>query len=213
MILSPAIALKRSVEAFATLAHPSYLSRWNAGHQRIRFHVFGHHSTSGDQGTLAYGMTAHHRAVGPQRSALTDSRLGIHPMNREMGSWRGHVGENTTRPTKDVVFNLNALIDGDVVLDPNTVAYAHVVAYVDILSQGTTLANDGTRLDMAEVPYLGPFANSDAFIDITTIVYKKIIHCHCFLKIRQDIRDVDYLNGQSIGIDIALQVHQASHIR
>ena len=105
-------------------------------------------------------------------------------------------------------------------MDTNPIANLHVVAHIDILSQRATLANHGTLLNMAKMPYLGAFAYRDVIVDITTFVYVIIFHTfqlstlstfssQLSAKLRQYIRNMDHLYGQSIRVNVTLLVHQA----
>ena len=97
-------------------------------------------------------------------------------MNREVGTWHKDVGKHTGRTAEHVVFKLHALIDGNVVLDAHAVAYLDLRANVDILPQRAVLAQNGTLLDMAEMPHLGAAAYLDAIVDIGTLVYENIVY-------------------------------------
>ena len=87
-------------------------------------------------------------------------------MNREMGTRRSDIREDAGGTAEDIVFDLNALIDGDVVLDAHTIADAHIIAYIDVLAQGAVPAQTGAALHMAEMPYLGTLANLYIVIDV-----------------------------------------------
>ena len=175
------------VESTATFAHPTDLSGGHASHQGIGFHVFGHHGTCGNKGALAYRVTTDHRAVGAQGGTFADTGLGVDAMHWEMGARRSHIGEHTTRPTEHIVLDLNAFVDGDVVLHADVVADVDVVAHVHVLSERTVLADDGTFLDMAEVPDLGSLSDAHVIIDVTAFVYVVVIHIIC-IKIKSALR-------------------------
>ena len=93
-----------------------------------------------------------------------------------MGSRGGDIGENTTGATEDIVLYLNTFVNGNIVLDADTIAYADIVAYVHILAKGAIAPNMSTFLNMAEVPYLGSFTYDDIFVNVTAFVYKVFIH-------------------------------------
>ena len=175
-VRSAAVAVERGAEAFAAFADPANLAGGYASHQGVGFHVFGHHGAGGDEGALAHGMAADHGAVGAQRGAFADLGLGVDAMHGEVGTRRGHVGEHAAWAAEHIVLDLDAFVDGDVVLHADIVTDMHIVAHVDVLSEGAVLADDGTFLDVAEMPYLGAFANAYVFIDVTAFVYVKIIH-------------------------------------
>ena len=135
-----------------------------------------------------------------------------------MGAWCGHVGEHATRAAKHIILNFNAFVNRNVVLNANVIADYHVVAHVHILPKRAVFANHGTRLDVAEMPNLGAFADAHVVIDVTAFVYI-IVFFHLF-SIRKDLfpsrgeyfGDMDHLDWQSFLLNIGLLVHQARHI-
>ena len=175
-VFPTAIALKGGIEAFATFAHPADLSGRHAGHQCVWFHVFGHNGASGDEGALAYRMATDHSAVGTQRGTFAYLGLGIDAMYGKMGARCSHIGEYAARAAEHIVLNLNAFVDGDVVLHTNIVANLYVIAYVDILSERAVFTNYRTFLDMAEMPDFGSFADANIVIDVTAFVYVLVVH-------------------------------------
>ena len=176
-VLSPARACKTVVQTTSTLAHPPYLPGRNTGHQSIIFYVFRHNGSSGDQSAAPYRMTAHNRAIRTEGSSLTHARTRVNTMYREVRPWCIYIRENAGRSTEDVIFNINALIDGNIVLDPDTIPNADIVANIHILAQGTILTNNSPALDMAEMPNIRPGANLDAVIHVTALVNEKVLHC------------------------------------
>ena len=164
------------VEAFATFADPADLSGGHASHQGIGLHVFGHHGAGSDEGALAHRMATDDSAVGTQRGTFADAGLGIHAMHGEMCAWRGHIGEHTARSAEHIVLDLNAFVDGDVVLHTDVVTDVDVVAHIHVLSEGTVLADDGTFLDVAEVPDFSTLADAHIIIDVTAFVYVIVVH-------------------------------------
>ena len=169
-------ALQVWTETFAAFADPADLSGGHTCHQGIGLHVLGHHSSSSDKGTLAYRMAADDSAIGTQRGTFANPGFGIHAMHGKMRTRRGHIGEHTAWTAEHIVLNLNAFIDGDVVLHPYTITNLHIIAHIHILAERAVLSNDSTLLDMAEMPNLRAFADAHIFIDITAFVYEIFAH-------------------------------------
>ena len=93
-----------------------------------------------------------------------------------MRTWGGHIGKHATRSTEHIVLNLNAFVDGDVVLYTHMVANLHIVAHIYVLSERAAFTYHCTRLDMAEMPNLCPFANAHVVVNVTAFVYLIVIH-------------------------------------
>ena len=71
---------------------------------------------------------------------------------------------------------LYAFVDGYVVLDTDAVSDPDVVRDIDILSQRTVAPDDGSFLNVAEMPNLRPRADGYAIVDITAFVNEEILH-------------------------------------
>ena len=176
-VLSPTRAYKAIVQTTTTLAHPPYLPGRDTGHQSKIFYVFRHNGTGGYQGAAPYRMTAHYRAIRAEGGSLAHARTRINSVHREVRPRSIYIRENTGRATEDIVFKLNAFIDGNIVLDPDTIPNVDIVANIHILAQGTILSDDSPALDMAEMPNFRSGANLDAVIHVTALVNEKVLHC------------------------------------
>ncbi len=162
-------------EAFAALAYPAYLTGRNPGHQSVVLYISGHHRASAYQGAATDGMAAHYRAVRAERCAFAHARTRVDPVHREVRPRGDDVREHAGRTAENVVLQLDAIIDGHVVLDPDAVTYPYAWTYVYILAERAILADDGAGLDVAEVPYLGSGPDHSAIIDITAFV-NEVVH-------------------------------------
>ena len=69
-----------------------------------------------------------------------------------------------------------AFVDGYVVLDTDAVSDPDVVRDIDILSQRTVASDDGSFLNMAEMPNLRSRADGHAIVDITAFVNEVVLH-------------------------------------
>ena len=87
-------------------------------------------------------------------------------MDRIFRSRNGDVGKHAARTAEDVVFQLDAFIDGDVVLHLHSIADLDVIADVDVLSERAVLSDPGSRLYMTEMPYFCTLAYRYIVVDV-----------------------------------------------
>ena len=175
-VLSSARACKAVVQTTTTLAHPPYLPGRNTSHQSIIFYVPCHHGSSGDQRRAANRMAANNGAVSSERSSLAYERARVRAMHRKMRPRGTHVREYARRAAEYVILQLYAFVNGYVVLDTDAVSDPDVVRDIDILSQRTVASNDGSFLNVAEMPDLRSCADGHAIVDITAFVNEVVLH-------------------------------------
>ena len=176
-VLSPARAYETVVQTMTTLAHPPYLPGRYPSHQSIILYVFRHNGAGSDQSTAPYRMTTHYCAISTEGGSLAHARTRVNTVNREVRPRSIYIRKNAGRATEDIVFKLNAFVDGNIVLDPDTIPNVDIVANIHILAQGTILTDNSPALDMAEMPNFRSGANLDAVIHVTTLVNEKVLHC------------------------------------
>ena len=176
-VLSPARACEAVVQTTTTLAHPPYLFGRDPGHQSIIFYVFRHNGAGSDQGAATYRMTAHYCAIRTEGGSLAHARTRVNSVHREVRPRSIYIRKNAGRATEYIVFELNAFVDGNIVLDPDTIPNVDIVTNIHILAQGTILSDNSPPLDMAEMPNLRSGANLDAVIHVTALVNEKVLHC------------------------------------
>ena len=191
------------VKALSTFAYPTYLSRRNAGHEGMVLDIGCYHGTCGNHGIASHGVTAHHRTVGTQRGSRFYERFGVDSVYREVCPRCQNVGENTGGTTENIVFQFDAFIDADVVLNAHTVTDADVGTYVNVLPQRTVTADTGALLNVAKVPYFSTFAQLHAFIYIGGFVYVVVFLFHgsvCFKELDNSIDDNVLLAMSELGV-------------
>ena len=181
-VLSPTRACETVIQTTTTLAYPPYLPGRNPGHQGIIFYVFRHNGTGGYQSATPYRMPAHYRAIRAEGGSLTHARTRVNSVHREVRPRSIYIRENAGRATEDIIFELNAFVDGNIVLDPDTIPNVDIVANIHILAQGTILSNNSPALDMAEMPNFRSGANLYADIHVTALVNEKVLHCPTSLR-------------------------------
>ena len=184
--LKPVVAAAGAGQGFvqdlAAFADPTDLAGRDAGHQGVILHVPCHHGSGGDERRAAYRMAADDGAVGSEGSPFAHERARENTVNRKVRPGGGHIREHAGRAAENIVFQFHAFVHRDVVLEPATVADPHVVADIDILSERTVPSDNGSPLDMAEVPYLRAGADGDSLIDIAAFVNEKLPHTDGGLK-------------------------------
>ena len=179
-ILPSARAFEAVIQTTTALAHPPYLPGRHAGHQGVIFHVLGHDGTGGDKRALPYRMTAHDRAIRAERCAFAHARTRVNPVHREVRPRGDDVREHAGRTAENVVLQLDAIIDGHVVLDPDAVSDADLARHVHVLSQRAVRTDHSPALDMAEMPNLGAGADGGAGIHVAALVHEIILHLQNF---------------------------------
>ncbi len=175
-VLPSTLASETVVQTTAALAHPPYLPGRNAGHQGVIFHILGHNGTGGDQGAAPYRMTAHYRAIRAQRCALAHARTRVNSVHREVRPRSIYIREYAGRTTEDIVFDFDALVYGNIVLDADTIPDVDIVTHIHILTQGTVRSDNSPTLNMTEMPNFSSGADLDTVIHVTALVNEKVLH-------------------------------------
>ena len=137
--------------------------------------VGGDDGAGSDHRPFAHRMSADDGAVGSEAGSAFDEGLFIYAVHREGGAWNAHVGKDAGRSAKNIVFEFDALIDGDVVLDAASVADPDSRTYVDILPERTVPSDDCAFLYVAEVPDFRAIAEHYTLVNITAGMYENCI--------------------------------------
>ena len=82
------------------------------------------------------------------------------------------VCEHRRRPTENVVFDGDLLVDRDIVLDFDVVSDAHAAINIDVLPKCAIASDLAVLHNMAEMPNLGAIANRNRLVDIRGFVNK-----------------------------------------
>ena len=127
--------------------------------------IFCHHGAGADEGISADGVAADDGAVGPQGGAFLDEGGADLVHLGDFRPWIVDVGEDHGRAAEDAIFQGDAFIDADIVLNLALVADGDVGTDDDILADVAVLADLGAGEDMGEVPDLCAFADFHIVVD------------------------------------------------
>src|SRR6185312_9485199 len=117
-------------------------------------------------------------AVGADRGAAAHARGLVFVFARNMAARIGDVGEDHRRAAKHIVFEDDAGIHRNIVLNLDVVADLHVGRYDDVLSDIAGAADPAVFHDVGEVPDLGPRPDDARGIYVARFVYKVIFIFH-----------------------------------
>src|SRR5690606_30327583 len=95
---------------------------------------------------------------------------------RDVGARVDDVGEHARRAAENIVLELDAFVDGHVVLDLDVVADSSPRHHHYVLAQVAALANDRTGHHVREVPDPGAGADHRTVIDIAGFVSEPVGH-------------------------------------
>src|SRR5690348_11865316 len=104
-------------QSVAAFTDPADLFGRVADHEREIRHVLGHHGAGANHGELADLVPANDDRVGADRGAPTDMRREEFILALYVSARGQHVGEDHAGAAEHIIFQRDAGIDGDVVLD------------------------------------------------------------------------------------------------
>lgn len=123
------------------------------------------HGASTYEGVFTYGVAADDGAVGPQSGALLDEGGANLIHLGDFRPWVIYVGEDHRRSAENAVFECDAFIYADVVLNLALIANDDIRANNNILADVAVFSYFRSGKDVGEVPNLGAFANFNTLID------------------------------------------------
>ena len=113
-------------------------------------------------------------AVIKETSSLLDKSRQKFVSARNVCSGINDMSEHARRTTEHIIFYNNAFIDRDVVLYFHITPYRYSSTHKGVLPQDTSIANDNTRHQMAEMPDFSSFSNRTIII-----YYRSLMHIEC----------------------------------
>src|SRR5262249_26127068 len=112
-------------QPLAAAAHPTDTPRRYAHHQCKVANILCHHRSGGHEGIGSDRMAAEDRGVGPDRCAASDDGTFEFSSARNERTGINHICEDTARAAEHILFENDAFVDADVVLDFAPVADFH----------------------------------------------------------------------------------------
>jgi hypothetical protein len=145
--------------AVSANAHPTHDPAGVSHNQRKIRNISGHHGTRADESVLAYGYSAHDRAVRAESRSFTyQSRSQfVHPP--DLAARIEYVRKHHRGTAEYVILKGHAVIDGDIILDFDSVADGNIRANNDILPDPAILADARVLQDMRHMPYARTIAD------------------------------------------------------
>ena len=90
----------------------------------------------------------------------------------ESGTGCADVREHHARSAENVVLEYDSVVDGNIVLNLDSIADPHSARYEDVLSELAAAADDRAAHDVTEVPDLSVVADDGTFVDDRAFVDK-----------------------------------------
>ncbi len=133
----------RELENDAAFAGPATLSRRVAVDDGVRGDVLGNYGAGADECMFANGIAADNRCIGTNACTTLDTcwQVVFAIIARKGGARRGDVRKHHRRTAKNIVFQRDALIHRDIVLNLHVVADLNAGANYDILTDPATFAD------------------------------------------------------------------------
>jgi hypothetical protein len=158
------VASQRKIQLLSVSAHPANLAARHAYDQREIRNISVNNRAGADEAVSADSRPAHDGAVGAKRRAGANQGAQVLVLAGDGGTRIVNICEDHARTAKDIVLDLNGVIDGDVVLDLYVIPNANVIAHEDVLPERTLAPNAGARADMDEVPYTTALSQHRTFV-------------------------------------------------
>ena len=149
----------------AVTTHPTNESGGMANDERIITDVFGSHRAGSHECVSSSGDSTYDSRVSADGRAFLDDGLLIECMAGDLGTRIGHICQDTRGPQKHIVFDNDARVHRDVVLDFHVSADDGSGVDIHILSDYAPRTYFRAFHHMAEMPYLGTFPYFRAVIE------------------------------------------------
>ena len=148
-------AYQKIVQRRSALTNPAMLPRRVPHHHRMVRHIFGYNAARRNKSIFPNPMPADNGRIRPNARSFPYRGVGIvlRATLRIFASWPLDVGKHHGRAAKDIVSQLYALIQRNIILDFAVVTYSDMVSHKYILPNGTAGADYRLGADMAKMPY------------------------------------------------------------
>jgi hypothetical protein len=153
------------IQRNASLAYPTTLPGWITGHYRMCGNVFSNDGACSNHCIFPDINAAKKCCIGPDAGPLPDRCFFkfVFPFNETAGI--DHIGKNSRRAEKDIVFNNNSLVDGYIVLNLYPVTDYRIAIDINVLANIAIPAHFATGHQVTKMPDPGSITYFCGFID------------------------------------------------
>ena len=163
---------QRQVQLGTEFAHPAYLPGRHPNHQCIGLHILIHDRARADKGVNADFETTDYGAIRTERGSLSDDGISILILALDQRPGIIDIRKNHARTTEYSLFEINVIVNGNIVLNLAVVADLGPVAHEYVLPQRYTPADLGAAADMHPMPDSRFLANLGPFIYNSRLVFE-----------------------------------------
>lgn len=153
------------IEPLAMFTHPANLAGRVANNEGIGFDFFGNNGSSTDKGVCSDVVTTDDGGIGANGGTFSHDGFHVFALAVDGAAGVINISENHGRAQEHVVFTDDSFVDRDIVLHLDVVAEHDAVCNEYVLAEVAVFPNDGSRHDVAEVPYFTTCPNLGALIN------------------------------------------------
>ncbi len=128
-----------------------------------------------DKGIATQGNTTNDCGIGPDGGTAADESPLVEGVPFDLTPGIGDIGQHAGGAEEDVIFDLGACVDGNVILHFDIRSNLNIIGNHGVLSKDATAPNHSTRADVGKVPNFGVFTNDDVVVNNSSGVTE-----HCF---------------------------------
>lgn len=132
--------------------------------------ILGHHRPRADQRVSADPMAADDGRVRAYRRPALDHRAPVFVLSADVATRVDDIGKHHAGTAKHVVFQRDAIVDGNIVLHLDVIADHHVVADKYILAEGTMFADLRAAANVHPMPDVRSLPDPGAGVDNRAVV-------------------------------------------
>lgn len=158
------LPLYGQVQLLTEFAHPADLSGRYTNHQSVGRDILINDRSCTNEGVFTNSYAAYDGAIGPQSCAFFDQGVTVFVFALYEGTGIVDVGEYHAGAAENPLFDVDVVVDGDVVLNFAVVTDGDLVANEHVLAHGDVLSDSGATAYVHEVPDSGTFADLGTFV-------------------------------------------------
>ncbi len=167
VLLTRALTLQIRAKPFSCFAHPANTPGRISDHQRERGNVLCNNRSCADEAILTQGMSADNCGVGADACATANGRGAKLILTSHVCARICDVCEHTAGTAKDVITQLNAIIESHVILDLASISHFYMRPDHHVLTDRAIFTDHRPRKDMAEMPDPGAFPYLCSLVHVT----------------------------------------------